>query len=75
MTWDGTVHVAELLVMLSAAITIFMGGIGLRDAVRDMTGAVGRLDKTQADHEERIRMLELGDRRIGDNERRRNLVS
>lgn len=70
MTWDGTVHVGELLVMLAAAVTIFKGGLGLRDAVRDMTGAVGRLDKTQADHEERLRLLELGDRRIA--ERRRD---
>lgn len=42
MTFDGTVHVAELLVLAAAAWGIFKGGIGMRDAVRDLTALVGK---------------------------------
>lgn len=69
MTLDTTIHVGELFVIAGAGLAFFRGGLGMRDAVRDMTGAVGRLDKSLFDHEDRIRMLESGDRRTG--ERRR----
>lgn len=64
MTFDATIHIGELLVLVGAALTIFRGGVGLRDAVRDMTKAVSRLDQNFKDHEDRIRFLEFGDRRV-----------
>lgn len=70
MTFDASIHVAELLTLAGSALAIFKGGIGLRDAVRDMTGAVDRLDEKMMDHEERIRNLEFGDRRSGGERRR-----
>lgn len=65
MTLDTSVHIGELLTLAGAAWAILKGGIGLRDAVRDMTGAVERLDERYEDHEQRIRDLEFGDRRDG----------
>jgi hypothetical protein len=59
-TFDLTIHFAELLVLAGAAIAIFRGGVGMRDAVHDLTGAVGRLNESHHDHEERLRALELG---------------
>jgi hypothetical protein len=70
VTLDTTVHLSELIVIVGAGIAMFKGGLGLRDAVRDMTGAVSRLDKSCSDHEDRIRYLEFGDRRTGERERR-----
>lgn len=70
MSFDTTIHIGELLTLVAAAFAIFKGGIGLRDAVRDMTGAVERLDERAEDHEDRIRALELGDRRAGIDRRR-----
>lgn len=69
MTLDTTIHLSELFMIAAAGWAILKGGLALRDAVRDMTGAVGRLDKSLHDHEERLRLLELGERRLG--ERRR----
>lgn len=66
MTFDATVHVGELIVLAGCAVAIFKGGMGLRDAVRDMTGAVGRLDEKYHDHEARLRSLEFGDRRVAE---------
>jgi hypothetical protein len=66
MTFDTTIHIGELLVIAASGIAVFKGGLGMRDAVRDMTGAVGRLDDNFKDHEKRIRRLEYGDRRTGD---------
>lgn len=63
MTLDTTVHIGELLVIAGAGIGVFRGGLGLRDAVRDMVGAVTRLNERFEDHEARIRYLEFGDRR------------
>lgn len=42
MTFDGTIHIAELLVLFAAAWGFFKGGLGMRDAVRDMTQMMGR---------------------------------
>lgn len=69
MTFDTTIHIGELLVIAGAGFAILKGGLGMRDAVRDMTGAVERLDERFEDHEERIRFLELGDRRSGQERR------
>jgi len=66
MTFETTIHVGELLAMAGCAVAMFKGGLGLRDAVRDMTGAVGRLDEKYHDHETRLRNLEYGDRRISE---------
>lgn len=65
MTFDGTIHLAELFVLASAAWGFFKGGLAMRDAVRDLTGAVTRLDERGKDHEHRIRQLEGADRRSG----------
>lgn len=64
MTFDGTVHVAELLVLFGAAMAIFRGGIGMRDAVRDLKMATFEMRKDVDDHEDRLRELELGGRRV-----------
>jgi len=47
MTFDATIHIGELLVLAGAALAIFRGGIGLRDAVRDMTGTGARARREQ----------------------------
>lgn len=63
MNFDTTLHIGELLVIGSAGIGVFRGGMAIRDAVRDLTSMVASLKETQRDHEDRIRFLENGDRR------------
>jgi len=70
VTLDTTIHIGELLVIAGAGFAMFKGGLGMRDAVRDMTAAVNRLDKNFEDHEDRIRWLEFGDRRQIPNRRK-----
>lgn len=41
MTFDGTVHIAELFVLAAAAWAIFRGGVGMRDGMRDLRSAIG----------------------------------
>lgn len=63
MTFDNTVHIGELLILVGAAWAVFKGGIGMRDAVRDLVRVVEGLKETSKDHEGRLRVLEFGDRR------------
>lgn len=66
MTFDSTLHIGELIVLAGAGLGVFRGGMGIRDAVRDLTGMVKEMRGDLADHESRIRNLEFGDRRFFD---------
>lgn len=70
ISFDTTVHLGELVTLLSAAIAIFKGGVGMRDAVRDLNTTTKRFGEQLGDHEDRIRYLEFGDRRTGSDRRR-----
>ena len=43
MTFDTTIHISEIVILLTAVWGLFKTGIGLRDSVRDLTAAVQRL--------------------------------
>lgn len=58
MTFDLTVHIGELLTLLGAALAILRGGIGLRDAVRELRFVAEALRRDVDDHENRLRTLE-----------------
>lgn len=72
MTFDSTIHVGELLIVLGAGFAVFKGGLGMRDAVRELAFMVSRMGETQTDHEDRLRTLESGDSPWPLNERRRH---
>lgn len=55
---DNTIHVGEILALLGGARWIFIAGLALRDAVRDLRGDVDALTDGAHDHENRIRHFE-----------------
>ena len=63
MTIDSTLHLGELFVIAGAGVAVFKGGMAIRDAVRDLTTMVAGLKDGFKDHEDRLRVLEYGERR------------
>jgi hypothetical protein len=55
---DNTLHVGEILALLTGARWVFIAGLELRDAVRDMRGDIDTLNDQYYDHENRIRLFE-----------------
>lgn len=58
ITVDNTIRVGEILALLGGARWIFVAGLALRDAVRDLRGDVDLLSDGAHDHENRIRHFE-----------------
>lgn len=60
MTWtfDATIHLSEIAILLTAIWGLFKTGVEMRDSVRGLTDAVRSLTDELGDHEFRIRALE-----------------
>jgi hypothetical protein len=58
MTIDTTIHLGEILVLVTTLWSLVRVGVGLRDSVRDMARAVDNLTAEIRDHEQRLRILE-----------------
>jgi len=56
---DSTVHLGEILVLVTTLWSLVRVGVGLRDSVRDLGRAVENLTGEIRDHEQRLRVLEL----------------
>jgi len=59
MTVDTTIHLGEILVLVTTLWSLVRVGVALRDSVRDMARAIDSLTAEIRDHEQRLRVLEV----------------